>query len=513
MVIDDGSGGAAGAHGAVARAARGQGPAAADAASICLAGEDRERRADAGAGPADASGTTGDGRGAPPPPTPVTRAQHVPSGTVPAVSAPAVVRLTAPGPVAGSAAAGGAIDSWETRRATIGNSARTRRRREFRRWGMPGKVRPMHENQHGPEVLALPTSWSGPCCFAIQRAPIVVRKSIGSGWDLQVLAAPTGPRRPGTGGEIARGGASPMVLEQPAAVADLDCVRPTAASIAGLSSVELAAFEAASYGDVFDWPLTPDEVHRYLPLAATREEVDAALAPWTGGGSSIGPMASSGLAGRAGWSGAAALEASARRWPGRARAAASIAALPFVRMVAVTGIARRRSGDARRRRRPLRRHRRRSALAERAAADRRRASASRRGGIDLCPNYLLAESALELPGARPVHGPRARPDWSRSSGAATYAGCSSANAWYRDFLPNHPGRATRRLRAARTALSRVAEPVAASTMAGSARALGDATQDRPASRPAGRSDELRFDESVCKGHFEEPRPARPRGLP
>lgn len=66
------------------------------------------------------------GAEAPPPPTAFTRARHVPSGMVPAASAPAVARLTAPGPVAGVADAVGTPNKVPTSRRTPTSSGRDR---------------------------------------------------------------------------------------------------------------------------------------------------------------------------------------------------------------------------------------------------------------------------------------------------------------------------------------------------------------------------------------------------
>ena len=50
------------------------------------------------------------------------------------------------------------------------------------------------------------------------------------------------------------------------------------ARLPGLSALESGVVEAVAYADVFDWPLTPGEIQRYLPIAGARLEIDDVLA-------------------------------------------------------------------------------------------------------------------------------------------------------------------------------------------------------------------------------------------
>jgi hypothetical protein len=268
-------------------------------------------------------------------------------------------------------------------------------------------------------------------------------------------------------------------------------------------AVRTAIVEAIAYADIFDWPLTPAETHRYLPVRAEIGEVEAALrSPRLGelirstngyltliGRESLVPDRRQREA------------VSAALWPRAIRYARAIASLPFVRLVAVTG-----------------------SLAVGAARDEAdvdlfivttdgrlwltramtiaivRATAR---DVRLCPNYFLAGSALmltehdrfiahELVQMVPV------------AGHAAYRSLLDLNGWYRDFLPNHPG------------------PSAPdwSPSGGRIRALIErALQVEPIDRlerwemkrkivrlgADARSNETRFDLTVCKGHTEEHR--------
>jgi hypothetical protein len=195
-----------------------------------------------------------------------------------------------------------------------------------------------------------------------------------------------------------------------------------------------------------------------------------------------------------------ALEASSRRlWPRARRAGQAIARLPFVRFVGVTGSLAVNAATA-------------DAdidlfivtaddrlwLARAAAIGAVRTAAL--AGTRLCPNYLLAESALELPPSeRDRFTAHELAQLVPLAGAATYQRLLEANAWYRELLPNH------------RPLS-----VPADTDAGAA-ALERPLRARPFDRlerwemdrkiarftaAAGPRSEARFGPSVCKGHFE-----------
>lgn len=292
------------------------------------------------------------------------------------------------------------------------------------------------------------------------------------------------------------------VGRRPAARPGRRSASPTAAE--SEHPVGRAIVEAVAYADVFDWPLTPAEVHRYLPVRAEFGEVEAALrSPRLGAfvGSTEGHLT---LIGRE------ALVPLRRRreaisaalWPRAIRYLRATAALPFVRFVAVTG-----------------------SLAVGAARDeadvdlfivteeRRlwltramtiavvRAASAR--GVGLCPNYFLAESALELT-ERDRFTAHELVQMIPLAGERAYRALLERNSWYRDFLPNHPGPSA----------------PAFSLVGGGVRALGERAlraglvdrlerweMERKIARlSAGPgSSEIRFDAAVCKGHLEEHR--------
>src|SRR2546428_13435487 len=105
--------------------------------------------------------------------------------------------------------------------------------------------------------------------------------------------------------------------------------------------VEQAAIRTVAYADVFDYPLQFLEVHRYLQgPAATREATEAALARCSApGGALCSRDGFYTLHGREGLIALRDRRAAVANglWPAGLSYGRLIAALPFVRMVAVTG--------------------------------------------------------------------------------------------------------------------------------------------------------------------------------
>jgi hypothetical protein len=117
-------------------------------------------------------------------------------------------------------------------------------------------------------------------------------------------------------------------------------------------------------------------------------------------------------------------------------------------------------------------------------------------GMRLCPNYFLAESALELP-ERDRFTAAELAQMVPVAGRGTYEALLAANAWYRDFLPNH--------RPALPSLPGAGHRVAERALRGGHL---DRLEHWEMTRKVARlsagsmSPEVRFGPTVCKGHFE-----------
>jgi hypothetical protein len=261
-----------------------------------------------------------------------------------------------------------------------------------------------------------------------------------------------------------------------------------------------AILRTLAYADLFDWPLTASEIHRYLPIPASEAEIAGRVASPDAGWSTVDTLIMLGGREPLVATRRRRAAASARIWPTALRAAGAVGAMPFVRLVAVTG-----------------------SLAVDAAdsdadvdlfivtADGRlwlsRAATIGIGrlaghaGITLCPNYLLAESALELA----EHDRFTAHELAQMvpvTGAATYRDLLARNAWYRAFLPNHQPapRAPQSPARARQLAERALRTLPVD-------ALERWEMRRKTARLAAgaTSPEQRFDAMSCKGHFDEHR--------
>ena len=287
-----------------------------------------------------------------------------------------------------------------------------------------------------------------------------------------------------------------------------------------LTPFEAAVVETVAYADVFDWPLTPAEIHRFLPIAGRLDEVESALASPRLHGRLSAPRGLVSLAGRESLVPQRHRRAatSARMWPRAVRWARVVASLPFVRLVGVTG-----------------------SLAVGAAdggadvdlfivtEDRRlwvarvlaigvvRIAAA--GGVRLCPNYIVSESALEL-AERDIFTAHELLQMVPISGSGVYGDLLARNRWYRSLLPNHPGTSMRsRTTQSRTGAGSLVAPALGAGLT-ALRTAAESVLRRPAfdrlerwemRRKVARlsagptSAEVRFDESVCRGHVDEHR--------
>ena len=273
-----------------------------------------------------------------------------------------------------------------------------------------------------------------------------------------------------------------------------------------LSPMAAAVVETIAYADVFDWPAAPAEIHRYLPLAATRSDVDAVIASGELDGFVERQAGLVTLRGRS-----ALIRARQRRevlaralWPSAIRYARAVAALPFVRMVAVTGSLAVDSTDA---------HEDVDLLVvtadDRLWLSRAMAMVVVRGAglghVRLCPNYLLAESALEI-ADRSLFAARELMQMVPIAGGATYRELLQRNAWVHDWLPNATLRSPARRASGRA--SAIARRCLEGALGGSIGAAIERWEmDRKVRRLTAESQsaETRYDRWVCKGHTEEHR--------
>lgn len=215
----------------------------------------------------------------------------------------------------------------------------------------------------------------------------------------------------------------------------------TADTLEGQASpalIEQAVLRTLAYADVFGCPLTGAEIHRYLEqVAATPAELQGVLdnSDWLAGRlSREGPWYA--LRGREGLA-AARDEQTARAgrlWQTAWSCGRLLACLPFVRMVAVTGalaVDNVKTGD--------------DIDFMIVTAPGRvwlvRAAAivvvrlARLAGVQLCPNYVLAETALSQD-RRDLFVAHELAQMVPLSGLPLYWRMRAANVWAEKFLPN-----------------------------------------------------------------------------
>jgi hypothetical protein len=269
-----------------------------------------------------------------------------------------------------------------------------------------------------------------------------------------------------------------------------------------LSAHEAAILESVIYSDLFDFPVTLEEIRRWLPRAVSSEEVAALVES-----GNLVPRLLSFLSpyvvlqGREGLievrrrrqQSSAALMRKATYYGGL------IAGVPCVRMVAITG----------------------SLAVANAEADAdidflvvtapgrvwlTRAlvmSVVRLAGLrgtTVCPNYILSEAAIELP-ERDVYTARELLQMVPLAGLPVYEKMLAANSWWREILPNaepaHP-----KLEPKQTSWPRrTAESLLQAPPFDLLEAWLQAHKGSELRRQAG-NDEAVFNQAMCKGHFQ-----------
>jgi len=227
------------------------------------------------------------------------------------------------------------------------------------------------------------------------------------------------------------------------------------------ASLSLAILRTVAYGDLFDFPMTLPEVHRYLEATpAGIDEVRRAaqrMAPERL--QLVGPFVM--LPGRARLSELRKrrAEVAARLWPEAIRCGSSVGRVPFVRMVAVTGALAMDNVD------------------EGADLDYlivtepgrvwlcrllivQLVRLHRLRGVVICPNWILSEEAIRLE-RRDLFSARELAQMVPVVGPDVYRRMIEANGWIRDHLPNAvgPPRAEHALTAAGSPVGRLGEVV------------------------------------------------------
>lgn len=269
------------------------------------------------------------------------------------------------------------------------------------------------------------------------------------------------------------------------------------------TALELAIVQTAAYSDIFDYPLSAAEIHRYLiEAAATRDAVDAALA---GGCLTPGRLASRdgyfALAGREQIvSTRQARQREAKRhWHEALRYGRIIASLPFVRMLAITGelamdnVQPTSDIDYFIVTRPGR-----VWLCRLLVIGVVRYAALRR--VTVCPNYLLSEDALTIQ-ERNLYAAHEVAQMVPIAGHSIYRRMRDLNNWVDEFLPNAAGpprQLTVRPRAAR--IRRLAERALGGRLGGRIERWEMNRKLRKLSRNTGHVPEASFGPDWCKGH-------------
>jgi hypothetical protein len=262
-----------------------------------------------------------------------------------------------------------------------------------------------------------------------------------------------------------------------------------------------------AYSDVFDHPLTEEEIHTYLiEVPAPREAVHRALTEYL--------LPSGRLACREGHfmlpgrEEALALrrrrgEFSTRLWPSAARYGRWIGHLPFVRMVAVTGSLAMDSADRQADLDYLIVTRPGRLWLTRALVILLVRLASRRGDT-ICPNYFLSERALELP-QRNLFTAHELAQMVPLAGEEVYRRMWRLNGWVRGYLPN----AARRGGGARLSgfyPEKIRPGLEALLQGGLAGRLEQWEMRRKQirfGRLAHPHPETAFGPDICKGHFDD----------
>jgi len=280
------------------------------------------------------------------------------------------------------------------------------------------------------------------------------------------------------------------------------------------ASLQTAILHTVAYADIFDYPLTVEEVHRYLELPAPLARVGAVVANGAVSSGRLGWRVCDGYVSLPGREEIVHVRKHRERraqalWPGALRYASLIASFPFVRMVALTGSLALDNADDRTD----------LDFLIVTAPDRLWLCRSllliivrwaRRRGDVVCPNYLVSERALALE-QRNLFVARELAQMVPLFGLDVYERMRAANGWSRAYLPNAdgpPGVPTWRIERARD-LPALARPLRGTLETGLRTPLGRWLDRWEMRRKIARwrrqyphQPEAAFGPDWCKGHFD-----------
>ncbi|HEX8991551.1 MAG TPA: hypothetical protein VF784_07710 [Anaerolineales bacterium] len=267
-------------------------------------------------------------------------------------------------------------------------------------------------------------------------------------------------------------------------------------------AIEQAVLETVAYSDVFDYPVRAEEIHRYLPLRVSLDELRHALdSGMTALGHENGYYF---LKGRDSLVATRSIREAISRpaWKRAQLFGRILGGLPFVRMVALTGslalLNSEESGD----------------MDYMLVAAPGRVWTARgfavlfgrltaRVGSVLCPNLIVSENALAW-GQRDLYSARELCQMVPITGASLYTRLRRINDWTEDLLPNGwgPPALARPISERRRVLQITEEWALRGSLGARIETWEMRRKISRLSRQAGRGVETRFDAEVCQGNFQ-----------
>ena len=269
-------------------------------------------------------------------------------------------------------------------------------------------------------------------------------------------------------------------------------------------SLSLAIQRTVAYGDLFDYPMTLPEVHRYLEATpADADEVRRAARHMTPDRlQQVGPFVTLPGRGRLAELRARRAEVAERLWPEAIRCGRSLGRLPFVRMVAVTGALAMDNVDDGADldflivTQPGRVWLCRLLIVQLVRLHRLR-------GAVICPNWILSEEAISLE-RRDLFSARELTQMVPVVGLDVYRRMIEANGWIRELLPNAAGppRSGHQVAAAGSRVGRFGEAVLRPSLFDTVERWVQRRKTREIRRLDPDSPEVVLDHRQCKGHVD-----------